>query len=396
MDLKIFFSSIPEESFRDNRSASNLLKYVKVNFGQMPDYREADIALIGIGLPYESEEGGLSSDNEYNEKPAAEASMAIRKQLYALKKGVGPYKVVDLGNIRPGMDEEDTTMRLKEVCAALLSENTMPVILGGSHAYTYGQYAAYEDIEKLVSVLCVDSILDMEEDGQAPLSRKHVQKLLLHEPNYLFNFTLLAYQAYLTDPAALTVLEKLYFECFRIGYLRQHLQEMEPVVRNADMLSFDAAAIRIGDAPGCADAQPFGMTGEEACQVAWYAGTNDKLSSAGFYGYEAELDDDRSSTAKLIAVMVWYFIEGYYHRKDSEDFRSNDYLKYVVSMPSEPETLTFFKSKKSDKWWMEVPHPDQAGRFARNRMVPCSYTDYEKASKGEVPDRWLNTYAKLV
>jgi formiminoglutamase len=392
MDLKIFFSSVPEEPFAGNRSAANLLKHVKINFGQMPNYQEADIALLGIGLPYEP----VNEDVLYHEREAAAASMAIRRQLYTLKKITGPFKVVDLGNIRPGIDEDDTIMRVKEVCAALLSVNTMPVILGGNHAYTFGQYAAYEDLEKLVSVLCVDNTLDMEEDGEAPSYRRHVQKLLLHEPNYLFNFTLLAYQAYLTDPAALTVLEKLYFECFRIGYLRQHLQEMEPVIRNADMLSFDTAAIRIADAPASADTQPFGMTGEEACQVAWYAGTNEKLSSAGFYGYVPDLDDDRESTAKLIAVMIWYFIEGFYHRKDSEDFRSNDYLRYVVSMPSEPETLTFFKSKKSDKWWMEVPHPDQAGRFARNRMVPCSYSDYEKASKGEVPDRWLNTYAKLV
>jgi len=178
--------------------------------------------------------------------------------------------------------------------------------------------------------------------------------------------------------------------------MRTNLQEIEPAIRNADMVSFDITAIRSSDAPGNSRTQPFGLTGEEACQICWYAGLNEKLSSIGFYEYNPDLDDAHKKTASVIATMIWYFIEGYHHRKNEQNFRSNDFMKYVVSMPVEPETLTFYKSKFSDKWWLEVPNPSNNKRYTRNSVVPCSYNDYQLAVKGEVPERYINTLAKLI
>jgi formiminoglutamase len=226
--------------------------------------------------------------------------------------------------------------------------------------------------------------------------QQHIHKILLHEPNYLFSYTHLAYQSYLIDPLASAVLEKLYFEAFRIGQMRTNMQEIEPAIRNADLLSFDITAIRSADAPGNNNAQPFGLTGEEACQICWYAGLNEKLSSIGFYEYNPTLDDSQKKTAAVIATMIWYFIEGYYHRKNDQNFKGNDFMKYSVSMPVEPEVITFFKSKVSEKWWMEVPHPNGNERYSRNSIVPCSYADYQTAIRGEVPERYISTIAKLL
>jgi len=71
-------------------------------------------------------------------------------------------------------------------------------------------------------------------------------------------------------------------------------------------------------------------------------------------------------------------------------------MKYSVSMPVDPEILTFYKSKISEKWWMEVPYPGGRERYARNSIVPCSYADYQTAIKGEVPERFISTVAKLI
>ena len=162
------------------------------------------------------------------------------------------------------------------------------------------------------------------------------------------------------------------------------------------MLSFDVTAIRSADAPGNRNAQPFGLTGEEACQICWYAGLNEKLSSVGFYEYNPSFDDAHRKTASVIATMIWYFVEGYYHRKNDQNFRGNDFLKYSVSMPVEPEVITFYKSKLSEKWWMEVPYPHGHSRYSRNSIVPCSYNDYQVAVKGEVPERYISALAKLI
>ena len=386
MDLTILFSPVDEALYSDITSPSSFFKSIHAFTEKMPDYRGAHIALFGI-----KEDRGT-----YTNKGTASAPDEIRKKLYHLKKGTGAYRVVDLGNLNIGHDLSESYVRVSEVCRMLLEHNVLPIILGGSHDIDYGQYCAYETMEKLVSLLNIDAFLDLEEKRESPESKHHIHKILLHEPNYLFSYTHLAYQSYLIDPHAVSILERLYFEAFRVGQVRTNIQEIEPTVRNADMVAFDITAIRSSDAPGNANAQPFGITGEEACQICWYAGLNEKLSSIGFYEYNPAYDDDRKKTAAVVATMIWYFIEGYYYRKNEQNFRSNDFMKYSVSMPVEPEVISFYKSKFSEKWWMEIPYPGGKEKYSRNSIVPCSYSDYQTAVKGEVPDRYISTLAKLI
>jgi formiminoglutamase len=386
MDLTIFFSPVDESIYQDLSSVSCLYKNIRLFGDKMPDYKGAHIAIIGVKE---------SRGNQANSGTSAGPD-EIRKKLYQLKRGTGNYRIVDLGNLNPGHDLDETNVRISEVCRMLLENNVLPLIIGGSHDLDYGQYCAYETMDKLVSFLNVDAMLDLEEKTESNPSRQHIHQILLHEPNYLFSYTHLAYQTYLIDPLSVSVLEKLYFDAFRIGQLRTNLQEIEPAIRNADLLSFDITAIRSSDAPGNSAAQPFGLTGEEACQICWYAGLNEKLSSIGFYEYNPELDDVRKKTASVIATMIWYFIEGYYCRKNESNFKSNDFIRYTVSMPAEPVTISFYKSKLSEKWWMEVPFMNGKEKYSRNSIVPCSYNDYQTAIKGEVPERYISTLAKLI
>lgn len=384
MDLSIFFSP-PDESVHSNiTSTSAFLKNIRIFSEKIPDYKDAHIAIFGI-----NETRGAGHHAGKSNGPDE-----IRRKLYQLKKGTGAYRVVDLGNLNPGVDLDETYVRVSEVCRILLERNVLPIIIGGTHDLDYGQYWAYERLEKLVSFLNVDAFLDLEDKHGAPAERKHVHKMLLHEPNYLLSYTHLAYQSYLIDPASIGVLEKLYFEAFRIGQMRTNMAEMEPAIRQADLMSFDIAAIRSSDAPGCDHAQPFGLTGEDACQISWYAGMNEKLSSVGIYGYSPDLDDTHKKTASVIATMIWYFIEGFYHRKKEQDFKSNDFIKYTVSMPVEPEILTFYKSKFTERWWMEVPMPSKS-TYSRNSIVPCSYNDYQTATGGDIPERYITALGKL-
>ncbi len=386
MDLTILFSPIDESLYADITSPSSFYKNIRVFTEKMPEYRGAHIAIFGI-----KEERGTILNTGTSSAPDE-----IRKKIYNLKKGTGANYIVDLGNLNVGHDLNETYVRISEVCRMLLESNVLPVILGGSHDLDYGQYAAYETMDKLVSLLNVDAFLDLDEKKESGASQHHIHKILLHEPNFLFSYTHLAYQSYLIDPLSISILEKLYFEAFRIGEMRTNIQEIEPTIRNADMLSFDVTAIRSSDAPGNNRAQPFGLTGEEACQICWYAGLNEKLSSIGFYEYNPVHDDVHKKTASVVATMIWYFIEGYYHRKNEQNFKSNDFLKYSVAMPVEPEVLIFYKSKFSEKWWMEVPYPQGRERYSRNSIVPCGYSDYQTAIKGEVPERFISTIAKLL
>ncbi len=382
MNLESFFDPVPEMLTEQKYTHNSFFNFISY-FGEVfPDIKGTQIALIGL-----RERRGMAKSDSMER-----GSLEIREKLYHLKKGGGLYKVVDLGDLKVGETREESLNNLKVVGEYLMKNQILPVYFGGTHDLDYGQYLSYQGLKKLISLACIDSKVDMEDEGDP--HQIHSQDIILHQPNFLFNYSHLAYQSFLVDKDLVSVMEKLYFEHIRLGSLRKNFKEIEPVIRNADLVSFDVSAIQSSDAPGSADAQPFGLTGEEACQICRFAGMNEKLSSIGIYGYQPYYDDNRNKTAAVIATMVWYFIEGFYDRKDSMSFKSNDYIKYTVSLDAQPATLVFYKSKLSEKWWMEIP---QVGldKFERTTIIPCSYKDYQYAQSGEVPERWINAQLKF-
>lgn len=368
MNLKLFFTP-PQLDFDlpNNAIGKAFVPLQDEGF----DIGKMNIALIGVNTRGEAD--------------------LIRAKLYALKRSNATYRMADLGNLQPGSSLQQTQERLREVCEFLLAKKVIPVIVGGNHELAWGQYQGYESANKLVSVMNVDAFLDIETEKAE--SDQFLDTLLTHKPNYLFSYSHLAHQTYLIDPIALNALEKLYFESMRLGELRYDIKLAEPLIRLADMMSFDISAIRSSDAPGNPRAQPFGLTGEEACQLSWYAGMNEKLSSIGFHEYHPSLDDDVLKTASVMATMVWYFIDGVYNRKDSGQFDSDDYMKYVVQMEGSDDLMEFYKSKLSDKWWMVVTYGKDHSERA---IIPCSYQDYKTATHGDFPERWIIAQGKLV
>ncbi|MER2998078.1 formimidoylglutamase [Pontibacter populi] len=384
MNLSIFFEPLNEDIFAALNKPRTLGSYISRFVSKFPDWRSADIAIVGI-----NETRG--SGNEENTEAALAPARAVRKKLYTLNKGAGSCNIVDLGNLRPGITLDDTYLRLKEIVEVLISHGTIPVIIGGSHDLEYGQFMGYEHLERVVNMVTVDSSVDMTEDADANPNKKQLRTILMHEPNYLFSLGQIGYQSYLVEPEVMATLEKMHFEAYRVGEVHRNVQEMEPVVRLADLLTIDVAAIRHQDAPGYEPANPFGLTGEEACQLCWYAGLNDNLTSLGIYEYNPAVDE-RELTAMTVATMIWYFIEGFYHRKNEISFNSKQFTKYAVAFNDNPDRMVFYKSKQSEKWWLEV---ESLTEGKATRVVPCSYEDYLQATKGEVPNRWILTQARI-
>lgn len=384
MSIQSFFEPVADFLWQKKYPENSFFKQIHWYGEEFPDLKGIQIALIGL----------KETRGEKESRSMDRAAIEIREKLYSLKRGIGSYRVADLGDLIPGEKLEESYERIQKVGDFLMKKQILPIYFGGSHDLDYGQYLSYEKMKKLVSLLTVDAKFDMEEEG--PLSQKHTQEIILHQPNFLFSYAHIAYQSYLVDPSLVNVIEKLYFDHLRLGLVRKEFKEIEPIIRNADLLSFDLAAIQSSDAPGVPEANPFGLTAEEACQICWFAGMNEKLSSFGVYGYEPYFDDSQNKTAMVAAVMLWYFIEGFYSRKDSLSFKSSDYIKYTVSLDAEPNSLVFYKSKRSGKWWMEIPQNDP-DRFDRGTMtIPCSYGDYQTAQKGEIPERWINAQIKFL
>lgn len=377
MDIKLFLDPVSPDCISEKRSADSFQQSIFINNEIMYDLDGIDIVLLGITDSRDSYENIKFDDGPDN----------IRKKLYALTKTSGNNRILDLGNLRNGPTEEETRTRLAEVCEYLLSENILPIIIGGSHSMDLGHYKGYETLDKLITVLNVDAKLDIESESSA--GKGHIAEMFKHDPNFLFNYIHFGYQSYFTSPSSLEVLENLSFEKVRLGEIHDNLIDLEPVIRDADMVTFDVSAISSRFLPASENPNIFGLTGEEACQITWYAGLSDKLSSIGFYEYSPEKDDENLSSASVIATMIWYFIDGFYNRKGDKNFMTNDYTVFEVDLGGTPDTIRFYKSKLSEKWWMEITDIHSDSVFLRNKMIPCSYSDYETATNGEVPERWL-------
>jgi len=378
VELQIFFNSLDLNLFQENKLDSLGAQVVGYQ-DTFPDWRSYSLAIFGV-----EEERGATLN-----KGTGKGPNEIRKKLYSLKKINSSVQLVDLGNLRAGVTIEETYLRVKEVCEVLITHQVIPIILGGSHDLDYGQYMAYENLSQLVNIVNVDAFLDLEQDD-VNKHLTHTYKILTHQPNYLFNFSQIGYQAYLNSDIEILSLEKFYFDCWRLGKVRESISKLEPVLRDADMVSFDVTAIKMADAPGNQRAQPFGLTGEEACQLAWYAGISDRITSIGFYEYNPEIDH-REQTSSVVATMVWYFIEGFHKRKGEKNFESASFFQYKVDFPDHAIQLCFYKSKVSEKWWMESPILSASKKI----IIACDYEDYQLATQGILPERWVMLQSKF-
>ncbi len=382
MNLALFFDPLADDELPAPPTA--LAAYATRFTEAFPDWRGADLALLGLDEWRGSAAGAPPA--------GCHGANRVRERFYQLQKGTGALRLVDLGNLRPGLTLDDTYQRLREIVAALLDANTVPVLLGGSHDLDYGQFLAYETQERPVSFAVVDARPDMAEPGPGtPPEASHLRRLLVHEPNFVFSLAHLGHQQYLTPPEVLIALEKMHFDTMSVGAIRTDRRLAEPLVRQADFLSIDLAAVRWTDAPGYAPANPFGLSSDDATQLCWYAGHSEQLTSLGLFGYRPE-HDAHGLAAATLATMLWYFVEGFYHRRPETGFGTFRFLTYTVVLPGNPDKLVFYKSRRAEKWWMEV---ESLGDSAVKRVVPCSYEDYLHASQGDLPERWIRLQALL-
>ena len=172
-----------------------------------------------------------------------------------------------------------------------------------------------------------------------------------------------------------------------------NLELVEPVLRDADIVTIDISAVRNSEAPANNNGTPNGFYGEDLCVISRYAGISDKVSSFGIYEYNARLDN-KTQTAQLIAQAIWYFVEGVNCRANDYPFGTKDtYQKFII--PIDDEVLNFYKSDKTGRWWMEINFKNN-NKYERHSLIPCTYQDYLNANDQEIPDRWYKTLKKVI
>lgn len=325
----------------------------------------------------------------------AEGPDKIREELYQLIQTRRHLNIIDLGNIEAGNSIQDSHFALTQVLGSVLKRKIPVVLLGGSQDLIAAQYAAFQGLVHNMQVVVTDAKAEMQmhEDIER---NNYLPKIIAHEPGFLFNITQAGYQGYYVEPETYDAFERMNFDMLRLGSLRGNMTEIEPYLRDAHMLAFSLQAVRGSDAPAQLKPSPNGFSGEEACQLTRYAGLSNDLQCAGFFDYNPS-EDKNKATALLLAQMIWYFIDGLSNRKADYPVADNkDYLVYRTAGGENAHEIVFYKSKLSNRWWMEVPYPHERSKHEGKFIIPCSYKDYQAAQNNEIPDKWIKTYQKLI
>jgi elongation factor P hydroxylase len=320
----------------------------------------------------------------------------IREELYRLyPKRNWNKKIVDLGEILPGQNTNDTFFALTSVVEELVKAEILPIIIGGSQDLTLAQFDAYKDLEQLVNIVSIDASPDFGLPEEPLMPNNYLQYILQRKPNHLFNYSTVGTQMYLVNPNEIDLMDKLYFDICRLGEFNKDFTIAEPLIRNADLVSIDLLATRNSDYPREQFSSPNGFYAEQMCQIARYCGFSDKMTSIGLYNIWNP--DNNEGNNQLAAQIIWHIIDGVNSRVgDFPKGLKKDYQKYRVALTQFKDEIVFYKSSKSDRWWIEVPyHTHEKSRYERHYMVPCNYDDYKTALEDEVPDLWWKTYQKI-
>lgn len=341
--------------------------------GSFPELDEVSLVLIGC--------------NEFRgagpRKPGGHSADEVRTQFYQLHHWHQEIKVADLGNVRLGASLADTYAALREVMTELLALNKKVILLGGSHDLTMAMYQVYAHQERQAEITVIDAAIDIQPDSPVPEAH-FLLDILTGEPNYVRHYNHIGFQSYLVHPQMLETIDKLRFDCYRLGKVKEQPEEMEPALRNSQLLSLDISAIQHAHAPANR-LTPNGFDGEMICTLMQYAGMSPGCALTGLFGYRPA-DDLHRMTAIQLAHMIWYFMDGMHkHLYEAPLEDASGYNKFTTLF-AEVNT-NFLQSKSTGRWWMEMMDGE---------WVACSHNDYLLASNNDYPERWLRAAERPV
>ena len=378
-----FLSPLDDEilEFINGLSSQNLgSKVVLHSSKEFPDLEKVNLAIVGV------------LENRNAEHQIEDVNLDhIRKELYSLYPGNWHASIADLGNIEAGNSVNDTYFALKKVISDLIKKKIIPIVIGGTQDLTYSLYRAYDDLEQMVNLVSIDNKFDFGKESSQLSATSYITKMILDEPNNLFNYSSIGYQTYYNSQEEIDLIEKLFFKAYRLGDISNSISISEPVFRDADVVSLDLTSVKSCDSGNFTTFTPNGFNGKEICSLSRYAGISDKVSLFGIFNH-----NNSNQESVLIAQIIWYFIEGYHYRSKEYPFGSRDnYLKYIV--PLDDEQLVFYKSNKTERWWIEIPFISNVNnKLKRNTLLPCSYDDYLGAINQEIPERWWKAQRRNV
>ncbi len=379
-DLSIYLSPVELIKSSPGKIGEHIQLHDEHGF---PEFRKPGVAIIYVP--------------EYRNSNSLDPGVndTFRNHFYSLNIGEGwDFELYDLGTILPGERIEDTYFALSKVIETCVKRDVIPFIVGGSQDLVVACYKGYEHLEQMINICAIDKQLDVGDPEEQFHSEGFVSHLLLQRPCYLFNYAVVGIQRPYVTSREMDLFGNLYFDVCRLGSFNDDFKRAEPHLRNSDLITVDFTSVKSSDSDVNAYDSPNGFRADQICKVMHYAGISDKLTSVGVFNLNSNQSDNAS---RLVAEMVWYFVDGYNQRVGDFPVGSKtNYKKFYVHLEDFEDDLVFYKSNRSERWWLEVKYPSGKDKlYSRHQLVPCNSEDYDAALKNNIPDLWWRTLQKL-
>ncbi|HON51626.1 MAG TPA: hypothetical protein PLS12_00315 [Bacteroidales bacterium] len=297
--------------------------------------------------------------------------------------------IVDIGNCKQGKTVRESYIILQEVLKILKELQIPIIIIGGTQESLY--YIGKEILKKVQypTICCIDSKIDLDIDSEDFSNTNYISKLVnLSETQRLIS---IAYQEYLSIQKTYEWFKSQYFPLVRLGKVRQNILEVEPLIRDSQIVSFDMSAIRYSDMPSQIYSNPNGLYAEESCQLAWYAGYSPNIRV--FCLHDTFFNEStKVLTATLTAQIIWHFLDGISQQKQKKcDFSAEKFTKYYVQNSFLEQDITFFENIYTKQMWVEIPLKNKK----KKRILPCSSLDYQVFLDNNLSENWLLEFNRL-
>ena len=345
----------------------------------LPELKGLEIAIVGLS----------EQRNSFFTNPLYDVNQ-FRRAFYELYPGNWNIKIADLGDLSNGAKIKDTYFAIKEIGYHLKQMNIIPVFIGGSHDLIFPLYQVFQKFKQLVNMVSVDRSFDFSQEDELISGRSYMSNIIMEKPNVLNNYTNLGFQNYYCAIEEKDLMDKLYFEGIRLGQVLDNTQLVEPVFRDADIVGFDMKCLSWEAIADPLKGQPNGIDSRSICALSRYAGISDRVGFIGLYELPSTPMMDQ-----LAAQIIWYFIEGVQYRFDEYPVNINEgFLKYSVTLSN--QTIVFYKSEKSNRWWMELTNDTYLDNKTKtSALLACTKNDYESASQDIIPERWYNAIKRI-
>ena len=351
MLLEAFFTPVNSAIVKAFVKQKNCLgAAIQINAQKFPSLKSVDIALIGLG------------DN----------ANALRKELYALSPAFDSINIVDLGTLNH--NGKNVQAALRECLLALFELGIKPIIIGENHRYAEALLKSlpYQKADLAI----VSPRIAYNEDDLA---------FLMAKKKRLFHVSFIANQTFLNPQDLVQNSQEVFSEALRLGAMKQSIQAVEPLLRQADVFEFDLSAIKYSEFRSVTEALPNGLDNQEACAICRYAGISNGIEV--FLFNQMDLSKKDATDAKQLAQMVWYCLDGLNNRfNDVPQINNRNFTVYKCHANS-GEDMLFLYSEVSGRWWLQIPQVEGKKKTAA-KFIGCTENDHQIAEQGEVPEKY--------